>query len=132
MGMWDWLSNTRASDAIGVEQIYPLPINQDDFIKIDVRDTYAKILTDTLERVSGIPERAEPLLWDNCVQSESQDGLVSLLSKAMVGKADLFIVYKPALGVLREATYDEAELIRRDYKAGAHSNHGVFVSFKNY
>src|SRR5690606_8182713 len=74
----------------------------------------------------------EPLLWDNYIQSEANLGLVSLLAEAMTSKADLYLVYKPSVKVLRKATPEEEQEIRRDYEKSAKSSVGVFLSFKNY
>ncbi len=123
-------SNTSGST--GVEPIFPLALPVNDFIRADILATYQKILTDTVERAHGIPDAIMPLLWDNCVQSENQDGLITLLSRAMTEMRDLCLIYKPSVGVLREANFKESEKIRADYKANGESADGVFISFKNY
>ncbi len=112
--------------------IFPLAITFEDFVTTDVMYMYAKILTDCIERTQGIPEEIVPLLWDNCLQSESTNGLVSLLAQAMTDKKDLFLVYSVATGVLREADRIESEQIKVDYQAKGFSDLGTFVSFKNY
>lgn len=113
--------------------LFPLAIASDAFSAADIVTTYAKILTDTLERTHGLSKKVEPLLFDNCVQSESGEGLVTLLAKAMAQMSDLFLVYKA--DVLRRATPDEEALIRADYgnvKNGGKSSVGVWISFKGY
>jgi len=112
--------------------IYPIGILESLFIETDLINLYSKILTDVLERTEGYPEGIIPVLWDNCLQSESSEGLVTLLSKAMSSKADLFLVYKADLGVLRKADNEEVQKIREDYKKLGKSNIGVYLSFKNY
>lgn len=112
--------------------IFPLSVDSIGFIKSDIEATYTKILTDTLERTYGIPKDVVPLLWDNCMASETQFGLVSLLVNAMVNQSDLCIVYKKALRTLRTATFAEAEKIKQDYKTQGRSPDGVFITFKNY
>ncbi len=104
----------------------------DAFQKADLRATYTKILTDTLERTHDLKDVFVPALFDNCVQSESTDGLISLLVCAMVDKAELFLVYNKATKVLRKADNKEAEQIRADYKKTAASPVGVFISFRRY
>lgn len=111
-------------------EIYPLALQADVFVKADMLATYVKILTDTVDRTHGIPEEDQHILWDNCVQSESTEGLVTLLATAMVNKSDLYLVYKS--GVLRKATNEEQQRILADYKKSAESDEGVYVSFKNY
>lgn len=112
--------------------IFPVPCTQDFFTKTDIHTIFAKILTDTLERVHGLSEDQIPLLWDNCVKSNSTDGLISMLSKAMAARRELFIIHEKALGVLREADTQEAAEIRKDYEAQARSEKGIYISFKNF
>jgi hypothetical protein len=66
------------------------------------------------------------------VQSESSDGLITRLAKAMYDKKDLFLVYDKAVGVLREADQTEQAQIKEEYKSNAQSKTGVYISFKNY
>ncbi len=110
--------------------IFPFALSADEFIECDIKTTYSMILTDAMERVSGLTKEQEPSLWDSCLQSESSTGLISLLADAMAENADLFLVYKS--GVLRKATKDEEDKIRADYKDVAQSSVGVFISFQNY
>ncbi len=112
--------------------IFPLNFKSDDFISIDVIHIYSKILTDVIERTHGLTDVQTALLWDNCIKSESSDGLITMLAKAMTQKRNLFLVFDPALPVLREATNAEAEIIRADYKKFGKSSTGIFVSFENF
>lgn len=137
MGWFDDLfPNTSGSTGLAesniLNVIFPLAINKDSFIQIDIEATYRKILTDTLERTHGIKKKDVTILWDNCVQSNSKSGkgLVSLLAEAMYKKSDLFLIYKS--GVLREADNKEQEQIKKDYEAKTDSKTGVYISFKNY
>lgn len=119
-------SNTELPD------IFPIPISDKDFVSIDVQNIYARILTDVMERTEGIPEEAKNLLWDNCLASEKQDGLVTLIAKAMLTKSDLFLVYNKALKIIRKADQIEQQQIRDDYKAKGESSVGIYITFKNY
>ena len=119
-------SNTELPD------IYPIPITEKDFVAIDVQNIYTRILTDVLERTSGIPDDRQSLLWDNCLASERQEGLVTMLAKAMVAKTDLFLVYDKALKLIRPADETEKVKIREDYKKKGESPAGVFITFKTY
>lgn len=118
-----------------LENIFPLLLAKDDFIKSDILSTYLKIITDVIERTHGLNDEFQPALWDNCLQNEASKGLVTLLAEAMTNKTDLFLVYK-ALGkensVLRLADIKEQEQIREDYKKSGSSKVGVYVSFKKY
>lgn len=128
----DFFKKSLTSSSAAIEQIFPLQLNLPDFARSDILATYNKILTDTLERTHGIPKDLEPLLWDSYVQSESADGLVTLLVDAMAAKADLFIVYLPSVKVLRQATTEEKSKILEDYKKMGESKNGVYISFKHY
>lgn len=132
MSLFSFLWGTSSASDSEIPEIYPLTLTQTDFVKSDIVSTYLKILTDTIERTYGIPKKSEPLLWDNCVQSEATEGLISLLAKAMACKKDLFLVSKPNLGVIRRATHEEEEQIRNDYEKSGKSSVGVFISFKGY
>ncbi len=112
--------------------LFDIGILQSDFVRTDIREIFSKILTDVVERTEGISDKLIPLLWDNCLQSNTNDGLISLLAIAMSDKQDLFIVYNKALGTLRKANSQESEEIRADYVKSGKSSKGVFVSFKNY
>lgn len=112
--------------------LFPLSVKSTDFIEIDVQNIFSKIVTDTVERTHGIPEKVVHALWDNCLASESSDGLVTMLSKSICNKSDLFIVWDSATEVLRKATADEERKIKDDYKSQSKSSVGVYISFKNY
>lgn len=133
MGIFSFLGSGRqiAGDS-ELPEIYPLVLTASVFMDTDIQSTYTKILTDVLERTHGIPDKLIPLLWDNCVQSESTSGLISFLVQAMLKKADLFIVYNRTLDVIRLADSSEQQKIREDYKKSGESKVGVFLSFKNY
>lgn len=113
-------------------EIFPLAVRFEDFVRTDLANVYSKILTDCVERTEGIPEQVVPLLWDNCLQSESSRGLITLLAIAMTEQEDLFLVYLPAIDVLREATSSEMDVIKQDYKTKGSSDLGTFISFRNY
>lgn len=114
-----------------IAAIFPMSIEKSAFIEIDIVTIYSKILIDVSERSHGLTEDQLILLWDNCVQSESSDGLITMLSKAMANKSELFLVYDKALNVLVKATNEQQTQIRIDYKNSGKSSVGVFISFKS-
>lgn len=132
MSLFSFLYSSTAESDCEIEEIFPLALTKADFVKSDIISTYLKILTDTVERTHGVPEKSQPLLWDNCVQSESPEGLISLLARAMAEKTNLFLVMKEGLGVIRRATFEEQKQIETDYAKTGSSKVGVFISFKNY
>lgn len=127
-------SSTKAEELLG---LFPLDVQQTQFVKNDVMNIYSKILTDVAERIDGLSDEQAALLWDNCVMSSSQDGLITMLAKAMYEKKDLFIVYDKALPIVREATSQEKVQIQTAYKGKAEpakleNGRGVYISFKNF
>ena len=132
MGLPNWLGFSSANVSSDLAEIFPMTLAESNFVLTDVKNIYAQILTDTLERTDGIDSVIQSLLWDNCSGGNSQDGLVSLLAEAMVNKSDLFIVYEAALKVVRKATQTEQELIRKDYALRGESKVGAYVTFKKY
>ncbi len=130
-GLFGGTKNTESSDC-GIPPAFVFQIAESDSIKADLELTYSKILTDTFERVHGLPDELQPLLWDSCVQTEAARGLVSLLACAMTEATDLFLVYKKDVKVIRVATSAEAADIRADYEKFAKSDKGFFISFKRF
>ncbi len=115
-----------------IPEIYPLLLRSELFLETDIVNTYIKILTDAIERTHGLPDKYQPLLWDNCLQSEVSDGLITLIAKAMHCKSDLFLVYKSGLGVIRKADQAEQAQIKLDYEKTGESKIGIYISFRNY
>lgn len=129
MSWFDKLLGAAATDT-ELPEIFPFSVVDTEFIKIDIVTTYTKILTDTVARVHGLSEVQKQTLWDSCVQTDANAGLISLLADAMAEKKEIFLVFK--VGVLRKATSDEERQIKEDYKARSSSNVGAWISFKNY
>lgn len=126
---WSSSPNTPINE---LPDIFPFPIAQKDFVSIDVENIFARILTDVLERTTGIPDKAQKVLWDNCLASESKEGLVTMLSKAMLDKKELFLIYDSGIELIRKADSNEESQIREEYKTRADSKIGIYISFKNY
>jgi hypothetical protein len=133
MGLENWFG-WGSSEVYKQElpDIFPLAFKKQDFIYIDVIHIYSKILTDVIERTHGLSDEQTSLLWDNCLKSESCDGLITMLAKAMTNMRDLFLIYDKALAVIREAKSDEAQQIKEDYKTKNKSALGIYISFGNY
>lgn len=136
--MSSWFSFLgRDTNPAELPNIYPIPIVQKDFVTIDVQNIFSRILIDTFERTHGIPDDEKMLIWDSCMASDVSDGLVTMLSKAMAEKQDLFIVYIKTLKLIRKATAEETSIIREGYKKKAEpvkvdGGVGIFVTFKNF
>lgn len=132
MSLAEWFGWGGSTPVTELPDIFPLTVTQTEFIKTDIVSIYSKILTDVLERTHGLSDDQVSLMWDNCVKSNSSDGLITLLSQSMADKTELFLVYEKAVKVIRVATRDEEVKIREDYAKSAASKTGVFISFKNF
>lgn len=126
---FNWGSGSQSNE---LPEIFPIPILQSVFVEIDVANIFKRILIDVAERTQGINPDEQKLLWDNCLGSEVQDGLISQLAKAMVQKADLCLVYDRTVRVVRPAKDDEAREIRADYEKKNESSKGIFIRFHNF
>lgn len=123
-------SSTRPE--IGLPALFALNCSRTIFVEEDLKTIYKKILTDVAERSHGLNKDEEKTLWDSYLQSNTTNGLISILTKAMVTRSDAFIVYVPSVKVVRVATPDEEKQIKSDYKLKGESDIGVYVSFQNY
>lgn len=132
MSFFSFLLPSTATSDLEIKEIFPLQLRLDEFVKADITATYAKILTDTIDRCHGIPTNVDPLLWDNCVHDETPYGLVTLIANAMAQQSELFLVYKKALGTLRIADDAEQAKIKADYDKSGKSSAGTYISFKDY
>lgn len=112
--------------------IFPFPYAQKDFVRIDVMTIYSRILNDVLERTEGIPEKYIPLLSDNCLASEAQNGLVTLVATAMAEKKKLFLIYDKATNLVVKADNEQQAKIEAEYKASNKSELGIMVNFTKY
>jgi len=126
--------NKAVSGATGasVEEIYPLALRCPDFVRSDILATYRKILTDCVERTHGLPDKLQQHLWDNCSVGEAPDGLITLLTKAMYDRNEIYIYFNSGTNVMRKATPQEAEQIKREYETTGKSGLGAYLSFKNF
>lgn len=128
-----WFGFSVKTSAVDeIPNIYPLGILQNEFVEIDIINIYSKILTDAVERTSGLSDDQTALLWDNCLMSASSDGIITLLAWAMAEKAELFLVYDESLQLVREADATEKAAIKKEYETSAESRLGVYISFRNY
>ena len=129
-GFFSWFDTSNKQ--IRLPEIFPMIVAQKDFVSIDSETIYKRILTDVFERTDGLTDDEQVLLWDNCLANENQDGLISMLAKAMVGQNDLFLVYIPNLKLIRKDNSQEEAQIKADYLQRGESSIGVYITFKNF
>lgn len=125
------LSDNSSSNLV-LDEIFPMQYRQGDFVRTDVQNIYSKILTDVFERTQGLSEEQNAMLFDNCLASESEAGLITMISKAMAEKGELFLKYDKALDLIRKATSAEQAEIKQAHKDGSEVKEMAYVSFKNY
>lgn len=119
--------------------LFELGIRQADFVNIDTVVIYSKILTDVFTRSVGLTEDHEVTLWDNCLASESAEGLITRIAKAMNEKSELILKYDPATKLLFVPKNEEVSAIKAAYekpvgedgKAIELPKNVVYISFKN-
>lgn len=123
-------SNDTPQDELPL--IFPLELKKEQFIEIDCINIFQKILTDVIERTQGVKEEQANLFYDNCLASEASHGLISLLARAMTYRRNLYLVFNPALNVLRQASPEEQSKIIEDYAKQGKSSIGVYISFIHF
>lgn len=128
----NWLSFLGRDTNPELPDIFPLPILQKDFVRIDVQNIYSRILTDVFERMENLPQDADVLLADSCLMSQKQEGLITMVACAMTDKTDLFLVYDKSVNLIIRATPEQESQIKKDYALKAESPVGVYISFRKY
>lgn len=134
IGFGNSQNNTDTTN-LSLGNIYPFSVAKKDFVSIDIETIYKRIIVDVLQRTEGISDEIQKTFWDSPLKSETSDGLVSLISQAMVNQNELFLVAKklgPLGLVVRVADDKEKTQIKDDYAKQGHSKVGVYISFKNY
>lgn len=132
MSLFSFLTRGFEAFTSGLGYLFPFGLTKDQFLSTDIVSTYSMILTDTFERTHGLDEKEKSTLPDSCVKSQAGRGLITHLATAMADTNDLFLVYDPVIDVVRKATPDEQEKIKRDYAKRATSKIGVYISFTDY
>ncbi len=128
----NWFWNRADVPIDHLPLIFPIGMNQMDFVRIDVTTIFSRILTDVVERCHGLSDDETSVLWDNCIKSEQSDGLITRLARAMCDRRDLFLVYDKALKLIRLADANEQATIEADYKKNNESTTGIYISFRHF
>lgn len=117
-----------ASTTLYIDKPFQLNLADTVFVENEITGLYEKLLMDCYSRSNDLKE--SPIYFDNCLASENNQGLISLLSDAMYKKTDLFLVLKS--DVIRLADTEEKTKIAEDYKKTGKSSIGVYCSFKDF
>lgn len=109
---------------------YKLAVDEKIFVDFQTSLLYQKILKRCYAKSLNFPEEAALNLWDSVELSNAQYGTISLISDAMTKKQELILVNDS--GIVRLATSEEAEKIKKDYSDGKTSQKGVYMNFQKY
>lgn len=109
---------------------YKLTVDEKTFVDFQTALLYQKILKRCYAKSQNFPEKEALNLWDSVELSNAQYGTISLISNAMTRKQELILVNDA--GIVRLATSDEAEAIKKDYGEGKTSQKGVYMNFQKY
>jgi hypothetical protein len=109
---------------------YKLQVDEKIFIDFNTSLLYQKILKRCYAKSLNFPEEAALNLWDSVELSNAQHGTISLISDAMTKKQELILVNDA--GIVRVATSEEAQEIKKDYADGKTSKKGVYMNFQKY
>lgn len=110
---------------------FSLKFNRDAFCEFKTEILFKKILEGCLSRTEGIKDKDKiASLFDSYEKSGSGNGLISIIAMAMRQKREIAIIYDS--GVVRFATFEETQEIKKDYLKKAKSEKGVLVDFSRY
>lgn len=108
---------------------YKLEVDRDSFTRFQISLLYQKILKRCYAKSSGLKDDQAQNLFDSVELSNAQYGTITLISNAMTYKKELILVNDS--GVIREATTEEADEIKKAYADGQKAN-GVYMNFQKY
>jgi hypothetical protein len=110
---------------------FEISLKKKDFIEIKTENLYKKILFRCYSRTEGANDPIKiASLFDSKESSGASKGLISLIANAMAFKQEIAIVF--TVGIARIATFEEKQLIEKDYKDNSKSDKGVLINFKEY
>ena len=116
------------TETIYLQKAFWLSVNEKEFVETELVGLYQKILMDCLVRSKGLIDSNS--YFDNCLSSESNKGIITLLAEAMYKQGDLYLVEQS--GIVRLADKDEQDKIKEDYAKSGKSSLGIACSFKHF
>lgn len=109
---------------------YKLAVDEQSFVNFQTALLYQKILKRCYAKSTGMtPEQAQNL-WDSVELSNAQYGTISRIADAMTFKKELILVNDN--NIVRVATNDEAQEIKKAYETGNPTSKGVYMNFQKY
>ena len=109
---------------------YKLQVHEATFVDFQTSLLYQKILKRCYAKSLGMSDEQARNLWDSVELSNAQYGTITRIADAMTGKKELFLVNDS--GIVRVATYQEEQEIRKAYEKGETSSKGVYMNFQKY
>jgi hypothetical protein len=108
---------------------YKLKVDETTFVDFQTSLLYQKILKRCYAKSMGMSDEQARNLWDSVELSNAQYGTITRIADAMTCKKELVLVNDS--GVVRVATYQEGEEIKKAYAEGKKAN-GVYMNFQKY
>ena len=108
---------------------YKLKVDETTFVDFQTSLLYQKILKRCYAKSMGMNDEQARNLWDSVELSNAQYGTITLISDAMTKQKELVLVNDS--GIVRVATYQEAEEIKKAYAEGKKAK-GVYMNFQKY
>lgn len=109
---------------------YELEVEREKFVKFQTSLLFQKILKRCYAKSTGLSPEEARNLWDSVELSNAQYGTITLIADAMTGRKELILVNDS--GIVRVATTEEAEEIKKAYESGNTSKKSVYMNFQKY
>ncbi len=109
---------------------YQLEIEKDKFVEFQTSLLYQKILKRCYAKSKGLTPDEARNLWDSVELSNAQYGTITLISDAMTKCKELLLVNDS--GIVRVATTEEADEIKKAYENGKTLDKKVYMNFSKY
>lgn len=91
---------------------FELGIGSVEYIGLETKSLYRKILRDCVSRIVGLTSVEKRLFYDSCLNSDAQKGIVTLLVDTMYTKSTIYLVYDKKIKFVRVATSEEQQQIK--------------------
>lgn len=136
---WGWLKmafpnifKTMTGGAVvtDIANPYKLKVDEQTFVNFQTSLLYQKILKRCYAKSLGMTDEQARNLWDSVELSNAQYGTITLVADAMTMKKELVLVNDS--GIVRIATNEEADEIKKAYAEGNTSSKGVYMNFQKY
>lgn len=108
---------------------YKLNVEERTFVDFQTSLLYQKILKRCYAKSIGMNDEQARNLWDSVELSNAQYGTITRIADAMTKEKELVLVNDS--GIVREATSEEADEIKKAYAEGKQTT-GAYMNFQKY